>query len=268
MYVRGFAKVALTAAAAVTLAMAAHATPISIIGFQNGTPDASCGSGNHSTYLGANVAEFTFDGVLGATAAANCSLGNGPANFYHDYGAMPAGTYGNLTFSGTGTEVVVGTSPGNAATPWDDDTPYLANPRPGTTGGNETVAINPALQANYFGVYWGSIDSDNTVTFVLSDGNSYSFTGSDLTGDFLSENAQNQTETFTNEYIDFETAAGLSIDSVTFSDGNSIAFEFDNLAYGTIGQGTNKTVVPEPASLSLLGAAIIGLAALRRRKRA
>lgn len=250
----------LTAAAALAtmvMASSAYAAPISIIGVQSGTPGVNCGTGNHSTFLGPSVTEFDFDGVLGSEAATSCSDTNGPTTFYKDSGAMPAGTFGNLTFSGTGAEVVVGTT-ATAATPWADSTPYLSVPRPGTTGGTETVAINPALHDNYFGLYWGSIDTANTVTFTLSNGGTYSFDGSDLgLGDVLSENAENQIVTSTNEYVDFETTAGTFIDSVEFSDGDSVAFEFDNLAYGT---------VPEPASLPLFAAALMGLAALRRRK--
>jgi hypothetical protein len=263
--------VSAAALAAVVLASSANAAEISIIGFQDGVAGVNCGSGNHSTYLGPTVSEFGFDGVLGSTAASSCSSTNGPANFYQDFGAMPAGTYGNLTFSGTGAELVVGTS-STAATPWADSTPYLSVPRPGTTGGSETVAINPTLDDNYFGLYWGSIDTANTVTFTLSDGSTESFDGGDLgPGDVLSENSQNQTITSTNEYVDFETSPGLYIDSVEFSDGDSIAFEFDNLAYGTIGGPPGELTdapVPEPASLSLFGIALMGLGVLRRRKRA
>jgi PEP-CTERM motif len=253
---------AVASAAALMMAQPAQAAPIGIIGAQAGVPGVNCGTGNHSTFLGSGATEFNFDS-LGATPS--CTSATAPSSFYSDYGAMPAGTYGDLTFSGTGAEVVVG-STATAATPWADSTPYLTVPIPGKTGGSETVAINPLLQANYFGLYWGSIDDANAVKFTLNDGSTYTFTGVDLgpVADGLSQDVQNQTVPATNVYVDFGTISGYYIVSVEFSDGNSIAFELDNLAYGVI----DPDPVPEPGSLSLFAAAALGLVAFRRRKRA
>ena len=46
--------------------------------------------------------------------------------------------------------------------PQGDNTPYLSVP---STDGNGTVTLTLSSAYNYFGLYWGSMDDYNTLTF-------------------------------------------------------------------------------------------------------
>lgn len=91
--------------------------------------------------------------------------------------------------------------------------------------------------------------------------------GNNFYGIFSASNADNGTLASylnTNPDLfqrDFNGTLGTGSFQLTDSSGGSVAFSIDPIFFS----GTS-TSVPEPASLSLLGASILGLAALRRRK--
>jgi PEP-CTERM motif len=58
---------------------------------------------------------------------------------------------------------------------------------------------------------------------------------------------------------------GLTARSINFG-GTANQTAFDNITFGSATPGSGPTGVPEPASLALVGSALLGLAASRRRK--
>lgn len=155
-----------------------------------------------------------------------------------DGGTLPAG----FTASGPNAGVVSGSLQYVYADPTGDATPYAY------AGPGSSVTYTFASPANYFGLYWGSPDAYNLLTFT--DVNNVTTTY-DLPGAYLN----NQTAVYANL---FDTGANWK--SVTFTS-TTAAFEFDNVA-------TALLATPEPTSIALLagGLLAIGFGALRRRK--
>lgn len=134
-----------------------------------------------------------------------------------------------------------------------DTTPYLSVPDDLSGGTSTDVALGTT--ANYFGLLWGSIDSYNTLSFLLDGQVVDSYNGMDIT----TPNSANgdQAAPSTNTYVNFYDLP--TFDGVRFTSG-SYAFESDNHAYGTISD------VPEPGNLALFALAGLGmLVAFRRR---
>lgn len=154
-------------------------------------------------------------------------------------------------------DVVNGDSSGVNAAPFvadtgsDDDTDYLTVPQDvGTTPVSALLELGTT--ANYFGLFWGSIDSYNTIEFLLGATIVGSFTGSDVTMPNAANG--NQTAPSTNTYVNFHDLP--TFDAVRLTS-TQYAFESDNHAYAT---------VPAPGTLALLGGSLLALAALRRRR--
>ena len=133
----------------------------------------------------------TFDGQ---TAGSSSNNGAGRGNFQSD--ALGA------DFSASGNAgVVIGSSASVTAAPFvgplpgdQDTTNYLS------IGGNATETITFASEKNVFGLYWGSVDSYNTIKFYDGTTLVASYTGADISP-LLSTG--NQGSFASNGYVEF-----------------------------------------------------------------
>lgn len=133
--------------------------------------------------------------------------------------------------------------------------PYLDTTKYSTVSGGQTSTFNLGSAADYFGLYWGSIDSYNTISFYLGNSLVQSFSGTPVVG--LLQNG-GQTSWASNRYINFNFV-NATFDKVLLISGSN-AFETDNHAF-------RKASVPEPMTLVLMGLGLFGLVAARRVKR-
>lgn len=201
---------------------------------------------------------ITFGGVADGTGAQRSSIaGATTVDFNTDTGgthALPA-ALGGASYTaeaGGGGNIVTGSLPGLAAAPSLTSTSaYLAVPSTSQHDAWGTVKIGfSGAEYNYFGMYWGSIDSYNKIAFY--DGATLLWAGS---GASITDPANGcQTCASTNRYVNFDFG-GDRFDKVVLSSAGR-AFETDNHAYAT---------VPAPGVLALLGIGLIGFAANRRR---
>ncbi|AUM12227.1 Npun_F0296 family exosortase-dependent surface protein [Ketobacter alkanivorans] len=158
-------------------------------------------------------------------------------------GACNAG----VSCSGAG-QIVIGSASGLYAQPFGTSSAYLSVPNP-TSSGTYTIGLNGDY--NYYGLYWGSIDSYNSIAFYLGGSLVGGFSGSDL-GPLLADG--NQGSWSSNRYINFMFTGGDLFDTVALTSTN-FAFESDNHAYAR---------VPEPPVFVLLAVGLVGLVFTRR----
>jgi hypothetical protein len=173
---------------------------------------------------------------------------SGATVYDFDTGAKPAG------YSGEGW-ILPSSVSGMAAAPAGDSTPYLSVAFPKSSG-LETFAASPGASYNYFGLYWGSIDDYNSLSFYSGASLLATLTGNDVirSGTALGD----QVSSGSNRYVNF-LLHDMSFDKIVFGT-TSYAFESDNHAFANV-----PTSVPEPGTLALLGVAVAGFLVVRRR---
>jgi hypothetical protein len=136
-----------------------------------------------------------------------------------------------------------------------DASNYMSVPTAMTSPQSITVT-NLIGTYNYFGLWWGSVDTYNRLDFYLTGstapvasiyGTDIPIPGGVLYGD--------QTNHATNLYVNF---LGLPLFDSFKMTSTQYAFEVDNIALGNVS-------VPEPTTMLLLGLGLIGLAGARRK---
>lgn len=175
---------------------------------------------------------------------------------------------------GNGLGVAVGNLPNQAARPGNnaaanyvDNTCYGFTPRTGNSGAVEVnytgfLANLGGVQLDYFGFYWGSVDTYNSFEFFNDTENtSIAITGTMLLNQ-LGGQSGNQGSTASNTYvnIDFD---GFSWNRFVVTS-TGIAGEFDNIVTGLTTRNKN---VPEPMSIAVFGLGLFGLGLANRKRK-
>jgi len=155
---------------------------------------------------------------------------------------------------------------GGAAAPAGDSTCFAYGPSIGgvlpdkvTLNYSGLIASLGGTSLNYLGLYYGSIDYYNDLIFYDKDGNVIlTITGQSLI-DLFNGTSGDKVSNATNVYVNLFFTLAESFTSFSFTT-SGVAFEMDNVAVGA-----NVSVLPEPASLALLGLGLTVLGAGHRR---
>ncbi len=162
-----------------------------------------------------------------------------------------APTSGDVIFStekgNINDNIVEGNLSGVYATPFNNTSKYLA------VSPDNNVTINFAKSLDYFGFYWGSIDTYNSVDVYSKGVLLKTFTGADVPG-APANGAQTTDEN--NVYVNLLANKGETFDKIVLRT-SSPALETDNYSY-------KVASVPEPSSI--LGLLTFGAISVFKRK--
>ena len=164
----------------------------------------------------------------------------------------PTSGFAVYSAPGPGPAVVSGNTITSALSS-DDNTRYLAVSVLGDARGTNPVTIDFANPLDYFGLYWGTPSTNNTISFFNGDTLVQSFSGDAVVGSVTPSAAV---------YVNFFAEPGESFNKVVLSE-ISVAFESDNHAYKVASEP-----VPEPlTSLTALASVVTGVLMKRQQQR-
>lgn len=148
----------------------------------------------------------------------------------------------------------------NAAAPAGDSTRYLYVSSALSPG---SATLTSPFDLSQIGLYWGSIDTYNSVD-VLGTRGGVQMTLYTLNGGSMPPADGNQAGATTNRRVTFTADAGELINGLRFTS-TGVAFELDDISGRLASSGTGSTV-PEPTTWAMLlaGFGLVGVASRRR----
>lgn len=146
--------------------------------------------------------------------------------------------------------ITSGNLSGKYASPYGISDKYISVPEARAGSIPDKVTLTLGGDYDYYGLYWGSVDTYNSILFYLDGILVDSFSGADL-NPLLANGGQ--TSWASNRYVNFYFTGGDLFDTVVLASTN-YAFESDNHAYAR---------VPEPGTIALLALGLLGLVVSR-----
>ena len=239
------------------------------------TANPSDGSGKTSPYLSpSNSVANVYTNQYGTFFLDTFTLASGAGGSVAVDLKMATMTAQSPFTQTTGFAFAKGSVSGEYAAPAGDSTYFAYGPatkegRDYVNGGStDTVTVNfegllktyTGSYLNYLGLYYGSIDRYNELSFLGVNGAITTITGGQILAE-LDGTAGDQASDKSNVYVNIVFDQNEEFRSFKIST-TGVAVELDNMVVG-IGA---KNLIPEPASLALLGLGLAGLGFSRRKK--